>query len=302
MLNAFRHHCLRHSLSRAAVVGQPDLCSTPFGITACVTPPGEPLVIADDACSTPFGITACVTAGTRSALRLTLDAQRLSASLLASPSDVLQSRPPRSMLNAFRHHCLRHSRGRRTPPGRRPMLNAFRHHCLRHEEIIGGGVGSAGCSTPFGITACVTSFLIPILNVWRLCSTPFGITACVTFDAAPPFRPKRLCSTPFGITACVTIHYEINHAPKAYAQRLSASLLASHRQPGAGRHDPLMLNAFRHHCLRHLGKADRSPNLTPDAQRLSASLLASPAVEPLAVVLLQMLNAFRHHCLRHTSA
>ena len=110
VLNAFRHHCLRHpQLGEESVtdrcaqrlsasltyVTSPSCrtcvnqwsCSTPFGITAYVTPPLISLFTLLIRCSTPFGITAYVTVlPFESPAIRRLRAQRLSASLLTSPS------------------------------------------------------------------------------------------------------------------------------------------------------------------------------------------------------------------------
>ncbi len=61
VLNAFRHHCCHHDAFRDHRFSE-EVCSTPFGITAVITPIGGIQDLLLDGCSTPFGITAVITA------------------------------------------------------------------------------------------------------------------------------------------------------------------------------------------------------------------------------------------------
>ncbi len=60
------------------------------------------------------------------------------------------------------------------------------------------------CSTPFGITAVITSHLRSRPIQSTMCSTPFGITAVITSEPTHNERRTGVCSTPFGITAVIT--------------------------------------------------------------------------------------------------
>ena len=210
-------------------------CSTPFGITAVGTQlSGHVTQPSRSTCSTPFGITD-----------------------VGTSADFRQHSDCTAVLNAFRHHCGRHTIGHWHEIGPRPK-----------------------CSTPFGITAVGTSHghrSCPACR--RRCSTPFGITAVGTLrqsDSTGPCgdvlnafrhhcgrhtdRRHRLtqviarCSTPFGITAVVTA-FPWNEAIATVD----------------------VLNAFRHHCGRHRMPCRRPIADLSRAQRLSASLRSAPS-------------------------
>src|SRR5262249_48218647 len=132
-------------------------CSTPFGVTAIVTPlqylqrSGRqallnafrrhchrhlpPLVPAlhPRHCSTPFGVTAIVTAPDGSTSPSTTAAQRLSAALPSSRNEAE---------DGVLHNI--------------DLLNAFRRHCHRHPRNAVSVAHGDNCSTPFGVTAIVT--------------------------------------------------------------------------------------------------------------------------------------------------
>ncbi len=79
-------------------------CSTPVGVTEGITPfEGEPQFEKDE-CSTPVGVTEGITAASTKSVRPIRRAQRLSASLKASPAGGTEfvSRP--YVLNACRRH------------------------------------------------------------------------------------------------------------------------------------------------------------------------------------------------------
>ena len=179
VLNAFRHHCLRHT----AHIGEffaVSRCSTPFGITAYVTIGTVSRWWSIIPCSTPFGITAYVTHVSRPAL------------------------PCLSVLNAFRHHCLRHN-DFETVRGfpQCGVLNAFRHHCLRHSHLRAPH-SQAGGAQRLSASLLTSPDELDCTEPNTLCSTPFGITAYVTRRTCDLRWRSHLCSTPFGITAYVT--------------------------------------------------------------------------------------------------
>ena len=144
----------------------------------------------------------------------------------------------------------------RPGPTRLPGAQRLSASLLTSRAVVADAdVVASKCSTPFGITAFVTD-RNPISVIHSMvCSTPFGITAFVTMPLCRPGLPDPLgCSTPFGITAFVTGD--------------GSMWLPS---------DATVLNAFRHHCLRHSASL-ASISAKPCAQRLSASLLSSPPV------------------------
>ena len=205
VLNAFRHHCLRHPTAHApecptgAVLNafRHHCLRHPFTLVPVVAEGSGAQRLSASLLSSRRGWTwlACRSMG----------AQRLSASLLSSlRSMILRRTIALQVLNAFRHHCFRH---RWALPCRRQtidVLNAFRHHCLRH---------ATGC-TRRGTRR------VGVLNAFR--------HHCFRHD--PKFAPcsrQQLCSTPFGITACVTRTRSARGGEPGCAQRLSASLLSS---------------------------------------------------------------------------
>ena len=123
VLNAFRHHWIRHRFPLQLKKARDFACSTPFGITGFGTTPSRP---------------------DPSAIR---GAQRLSASLDSAQTC---ARPSQfGVLNAFRHHWIRHTLTGATASIVH-VLNAFRHHWIRHAVMRPSRYGV--CSTPFGIT------------------------------------------------------------------------------------------------------------------------------------------------------
>ena len=225
VLNAFRHHCVRHPAFNAST-GRVRFRAQRLSASLRSTRWGR----------SPANCVGCaqrLSASLRSTQRRqgygpaqAAGAQRLSASLRSTPGG---------------------GRTRYTSSG---VLNAFRHHCVRHFCLSRALAVSLMCSTPFGITAFDTTGLaarrssrlraqrlsaslrstrqVPVggLIVLR-CSTPFGITAFDTYKGKMFRQDSKLCSTPFGITAFDT----------------------NHRRPEQLR--PRVLNAFRHHCVRH---------------------------------------------------
>ena len=109
-------------------------CSTPYGITAEVTirtPTGAGVFFE---CSTPYGITAEVTPGT------------------------LDRAPPPDVLNALRHHGGGHltssGKGSFSPFGAQRLTASRRRS---HSGLRSDARKKDRCSTPYGITAEVTS-------------------------------------------------------------------------------------------------------------------------------------------------
>ena len=207
-------------------------------------------------------------------------AQRLSASLLSSHSIAPVRRNRDRVLNAFRHHCCRHGRVQPICPTRSQVLNAFRHHCCRHRRSTLRSVDfEVLCSTPFGITAVVTSGDLQhepadtrlVLNAFRhhCCRAPRPI--------APLAMSQSVCSTPFGITAVGTpsLNY-IADLEDRCAQRLSASLLSA-RDDGPG-------DSVRPSCAQRLSASLLSAQRGGGRQRSGAGRLCSTPFGITAVV------------------
>ena len=208
------------------------------------------------------------------------------------------------VLNAFRHHWIRHKtagsrRARRScaqrlsasldsargynrqPDGPQLVLNAFRHHWIRHRVSMSSGSRRRECSTPFGITGFGTG------TVSGYCSS------------------SAVCSTPFGITGFGTQHWlKVPVSPVASAQRLSASLDSAPYRPCRPPDRSIVLNAFRHHWIRHWPTACASRTCVTRAQRLSASLDSAPTrgSRRTDMTWCEVLNAFRHHWIRHSAS
>ena len=226
-------------------------------------------------CSTPFGITAYVTMGQclmgfneGSAQRLSASlltslkpqtpparprrrAQRLSASLLTSQASPTTSWARVLVLNAFRHHCLRHAAPIALGSAGDPVLNAFRHHCLRH-SMRKRWQPARSCAQRLSASlltsraaargSCADGASAQRLSASLLTSPPVrhpewcGGSGAQRLSASLLTSHTRMveefasikCSTPFGITAYVT---------------------RRHAQTSRETHG--VLNAFRHHCLRH---------------------------------------------------
>ena len=109
-------------------------CSTPFGITGFGTSAPRPLSRVAAMCSTPFGITGFGTCEGHVRLPCVACAQRLSASLDSAPMSWLRLHPIEHVLNAFRHHWIRHRHPSSHHRCHGYVLNAFRHHWIRHIE------------------------------------------------------------------------------------------------------------------------------------------------------------------------
>ena len=60
------------------------------------------------------------------------------------------------------------------------MLNALRHHGGGHRRVSVDTTNLSQCSTPYGITAEVTTARKTLGDSCSWCSTPYGITAEVT--------------------------------------------------------------------------------------------------------------------------
>ena len=115
VLNAFRHHWIRHTIT-GATNATPIVCSTPFGITGFGTQPHYGRPQRHPAGYPPFGITGFGTQPHRLvASGQARCAQRLSASLDSAPPVCPEIGSCKPVLNAFRHHWIRH-RGRGTRP------------------------------------------------------------------------------------------------------------------------------------------------------------------------------------------
>ena len=277
-------------------------CSTPYGITAEVTPrvhgamhrlrvlnalrhhggghsPRAARSIAAAACSTPYGITAEVTSwrSSRTTGRRP-GAQRLTASRRRSPCGGSRSGEPARVLNALRHHGGGHGGGLVWFASARNVLNALRHHGGGHGEVFAEQGNRDKCSTPYGITAEVTSGSAEENPCRSKCSTPYGITAEVTANNNKSTAQGRMCSTPYGITAEVTLRGAVASAPPARgAQRLTASRRRSH-------------TSLRRPNQRSVG-----------AQRLTASRRRSRGSRLRLRALDDVLNALRHHGGGHSS-
>ena len=153
VLNAFRHHWIRHYQMAASGLGV-SACSTPFGITGFGT--------------AYYGM--CTTCGAD-----VLNAFRHHWIRHTSVVDRRQCCEGAQRLSA----SLDSARGHRSRGGGvRRVLNAFRHHWIRHNDFQHGQISFQGlaCSTPFGITGFGTGFGGIQFDRPGLCSTPFGIT------------------------------------------------------------------------------------------------------------------------------
>ena len=225
-------------------------------------------------CSTPFGITGFGTSIHGSDFSGAYGAQRLSASLDSAQSRIRhRACPRRYVLNAFRHHWIRHPHPFSRLPLSQAVLNAFRHHWIRHLRLRSVKVGMPRCSTPFGITGFGTRFFGIDRSNFVLCSTPFGITGFGTL-----VTPRRGSSTGGAQRLSASLDSARANAPDAStaaesAQRLSASLDSAHlTRSSSSASIPTVLNAFRHHWIRHSTFFGPTPPPLRCAQRLSASL------------------------------
>ena len=129
-------------------------------------------------------------------------AQRLSASLRSSRAGGRRCLDPPIVLNAFRHHCVPHAEGFTEVRRYAQRLSASLRSSPQ-PETRSASIAAATCSTPFGITAFLTTIRASIRHQVPWCSTPFGITAFLTRTRGGPVV-RVTCSTPFGITAFLT--------------------------------------------------------------------------------------------------
>ena len=202
------------------------------------------------------------------------------------------------MLNAFRHHWIRHPRGRLHWGCLCSVLNAFRHHWIRHNNA-----GNPRVTITNVLNAFRHHWIRHYLEVsdnlsWIMCSTPFGITGFGTPNFFTGITKYDACSTPFGITGFGTWTCLRDYSNADCAQRLSASLDSAHQRRGSDNQQGPVLNAFRHHWIRH------TVGLTgPRAGKVCSTpfgitgfgTVRSPPRPAVAFVL----NAFRHHWIRH---
>ena len=272
VLNAFRHHRVRH-----------DPCPAPLRSSGCAqrlsasqrsafdaaTPVARVLDVlnafrhhrgrhvrwagrrAFTECSTPFGITESAWQTFRHGVVLELRCSTpFGITEVGIGNGERSSGRAALMLNAFRHHRGRHRNAAMIPDDRgKEVLNAFRHHRGRH---------------PFPIFSA---------SFRSQCSTPFGITEVGIFIAHRSYRPFSMCAQRLSASQRSACAPEQNDAPEFLAQRLSASQRSAY--PDESQDAPAMqqvLNAFRHHRGRHPAHITRV-----SLQRLT------------------VLNAFRHH-------
>ena len=253
VLNAFRHHSGAHPPSlcsppcpqcRAQRLSASQRCSLVFQTSRSAS---------GSKCSTPFGITAVLTRRSRDPPKRCSCAQRLSASQRCS---------------LHRAHGARLSGY---------VLNAFRHHSGAHSASSRDRSGLFSCSTPFGITAVLT--------------TPPAATGPST----------EMCSTPFGITAVLTKPSRGHPATLTCAQRLSASQRCSRGGLRLRQGIPAVLNAFRHHSGAHAMAQMHAgqPVECSTPFGITAVLTIGPLDSTKSYLV--VLNAFRHHSGAHSA-
>ena len=299
-------------------------CSTPFGVTVFFTlTTAAPLVPSGTGCSTPFGVTVFFTGAQSPTGTGSTGAQRLSASLSSSRDT---ARPAALGPSCAQRLSASLSSSLVTGSTARdlvPVLNAFRRHCLLHTRSGAGWFRPVRCSTPFGVTvfftrrapsgsrspvncaqrlsASLSSSLVDhqqvggravVLNAFR--------RHCLLHGAGsraprPGPRAQRLsaslsssqiprdtlaivigCSTPFGVTVFFTATRTTKGISPGCAQRLSASLSSS--PVTSGQH-------------RLIGLCSTPFGVTVFFTQLLSSRLQN----------LTVLNAFRRHCLLHNS-
>ena len=249
VLNAFRHHSGSHLMLNLRLlrmlVGW--MCSTPFGITAVLTR----INVLSGVDTFEAVLNAFRHHSGSHARRCGLPASARTPGVLNAFRHHSGSHPHNAVaplaycqfpvLNAFRHHSGSHpSRGL----GRiffRSVLNAFRHHsgshwchrdCAIHECW-------SSCSTPFGITAVLTSGSRISVSGWGHCAQRLSASQRFSRDKTVNYTPCAqlvlnafrhhsgshlalyerlripgiLCSTPFGITAVLTCRQAISRRP-----------------------------------------------------------------------------------------
>ena len=183
------------------------------------------------------------------------------------------------MLNAFRHHCCHHSkcgeyRIAYLPSAQRLSASLLSSHAVHFAEVL-----RCLCSTPFGITAVITTPRTNLRLATR-CAQRLSASLLSSRQIVSELRHlSGMCSTPFGITAVITS-------------------IATYEG-----YSTCVLNAFRHHCCHHTVSSGSASAAGSGAQRLSASLLSSRVVFRIrGITLGVVLNAFRHHCCHHSGA
>ena len=153
-------------------------------------------------------------------------AQRLSASLDSAQGDGRRPAPAgpgAQRLSASLDSALRRA-ANFTQCLLRFVLNAFRHHWIRHIFWIVLVIGLAMCSTPFGITGFGTCRRSTCRWPW---TSAQRLSASLDSALAALERAREncaRCSTPFGITGFGTASTPSFRWSNASAQRLSASL------------------------------------------------------------------------------
>ena len=180
VLNAFRHHCCRHGSAQGRGGRSDRRCSTPFGITAVVT---RVAVSRRYLMRGAQRLSASLLSSPKTRLLRRehgRGAQRLSASLLSSRRRRGRLRQPDRVLNAFRHHCCRHEVHSVNMTTLCSVLNAFRHHCCRHTYVNHVMYISCIVLNAFRHHCCRHSRWARTDDRIIRCSTPFGITAVVT--------------------------------------------------------------------------------------------------------------------------
>ncbi len=326
VLNAFRHHCGRHSVTVL-------LIARTWVLNAFRHHCGRHLRASQWARDTHIS-----------------GAQRLSASLWSAQRGRWQRAGQRGVLNAFRHHCGRHGdrKARSKDPVR--VLNAFGHHCGRHNRrnqrrqafirVLNAFRHHCGrhASTLFNVSARPTQGAQRLsASLWS--ARQHDQTAHDGHDSVlNAFRhhcgrhrvagwggPKLLaeCSTPFGITVVGTtaqrrscgdgpvlnaFRHHCGRHRLGLCCRVAWGMVLNAFRHHCGRHiwwrwrpdrRSSVLNAFRHHCGRHPFGIARDYKAGKGAQRLSASLWSALSRSQIILEKLSVLNAFRHHCGRH---
>ena len=202
------------------------MCSTPFGITAVLTPNRKHLVLSDTV----------------------LNAFRHHS---GSHFGSFGYGAHNHVLNAFRHPA---SQDQEHPHHRAigEVLNAFRHHSGSHPSVGPSSrpiVIGPLCSTPFGITAVLTSKLnrrsprVSCSTPIEQCSTPFGITAVLTFcrPGVLPTGAQRLSASQRFSLKVPSIPWGISAAQRLSASQRFSPLLCRRKRQAAfsgGFHGP----------------------------------------------------------------
>jgi len=204
-------------------------------------------------CSTPFGIIGIHTNEKASSSGISIGAQRLSASLEFTRSELISG--ILFFLCAQRLSASLEFTPFDLATAHHPfaVLNAFRHHWNSHMRSATTGRRKAMCSTPFGIIGIHTATWPAKATRTRWpCSTPFGIIGIHTRKAGAVWR------TAHGRVLNAFRHHWNSHSlqafsfhPSSSAQRLSASLEFTPRIDAIAVSLFSVLNAFRHHWNSH---------------------------------------------------